>query len=66
LATIRLPFLNLKATGAKGGGECLKPEPEAGQNVWRSTQMPDAKRLRDAKLLIHAGSGVWKLPQGTT
>ena len=25
-------------------------------------QMPDAKRLRDAKLLIHAGSGVWRLP----
>ena len=25
-------------------------------------QRPDAKRLRAAKLLIHAGSGVWRLP----
>jgi hypothetical protein len=30
--------------------------------VCRLTQMPDAKRLRDAGLLIHFGRGVWHLP----
>jgi hypothetical protein len=30
--------------------------------VCRLMQMPDAKRLRDAGLLIHIGRGEWRLP----
>jgi len=30
--------------------------------VCRLTQMPDANRLRDAKLLIQVSSGLWRLP----
>jgi Dam-replacing HTH domain len=30
--------------------------------VCRLTQMPDAKRLRDAGLLLHVGRGVWRWP----
>ncbi|MFZ0828018.1 MAG: hypothetical protein WAO02_11405 [Verrucomicrobiia bacterium] len=30
--------------------------------VCRLMQMPDAKRLRDARLLLHVGRGEWRLP----